>query len=60
MVAAAEPVNPRLQIRVDPELQRLIRAAAGLANMTATDWIRERLTREAKAELAARGLSIDQ
>jgi uncharacterized protein (DUF1778 family) len=57
MVAAAEPVNPRLQIRVDPELQRLIRAAAGLANMTATEWIRERLMRDARAELKARGLN---
>jgi len=55
----AEASNPRLQVRVNPELQRLIRAAAGLANMTPTDWIRDRLTRDARTELKERGLNED-
>jgi uncharacterized protein (DUF1778 family) len=59
-MVAAEPVNPRLQIRVDPELQRLIRAASGLANLTPTEWIRQRLMEAAKAELRARGLNGEE
>ena len=46
----------RLELRITPELRRLIRTAAGLANMNSSEWVRSRLERDARQEIAA-GLS---
>jgi uncharacterized protein (DUF1778 family) len=41
-----------LHIRVMPEHEELIRQAAELAGVSISDWIRERLIRQARKELA--------
>jgi uncharacterized protein (DUF1778 family) len=42
-----------LHIRLVPEHEELIREAAELAGVSLSDWIRERLLRAARKEIAA-------
>ena len=50
--------SKELRARLRPEQDDLIREAAGIAGITLSDWMRERLTKAARREIAeARRLS---
>lgn len=44
--------SSNLFIRVTPEHEELVRQAAGLAGTSLSDWIRDRLVRTARREIA--------